>query len=333
MFRWPVSALFVAATLWAQQPPTIRVDVRLAQVTVTVKNPSGELVGSLTKDDFELYDNGVRQEVAVFYRQTEQPVSVSLMIDTSGSTAKELKFEIESASKFLHALLAEGNPQDAVALYSFDYDVTLEHDFTHNFAGLERQLKQLRGSAGTSLYEALVYASRRMEAREGRKVLVIVTDGGDTTSHTDLHTAVREAQLADAVAYPVVVLPITNNAGRNTGGENALAFLAQNTGGRTFYPSTGRELDRVFADIISELRTQYVLGFYPHNAPLTKNPFHKLEVRLKSPDLRPSYRQGYYGEVEGGASDEAARPAVSPERKKPEATKKPEGRKRDRQEN
>jgi len=252
------------------------------------------------------------------------------MIDTSGSTAKELKFEIESASKFLRALLVEGNPKDALALYSFDYDITLEHDFTHNFGGLERQLRQLRGSAGTSLYEAVIYASRRMEGREGRKVLVLVTDGGDTTSKSDLHAAVREAQLADAVAYPVVVLPITNPAGRNTGGENALAFLAQNTGGRTFYPSNAKELDKVFADIISELRTQYVLGFYPHNVPLTKDPFHKLEVRVKSPDLRPSYRQGYYGEVEGGASDEAARPTVNPERKKPE-TKKPDTRKRDRQ--
>src|SRR5215467_16126485 len=98
MFRSSVSAFLLAATLCAQQPQptTIRVDVRLAQVIVTVKNRSGELVGSLGKDDFELYDNGVRQEIAVFSRQTEQPVSVSLMLDTSGSTAKELKFEIES---------------------------------------------------------------------------------------------------------------------------------------------------------------------------------------------------------------------------------------------
>src|SRR5215475_13669272 len=125
MFRWPASALFLVSTLFAQQPPTIRVDVRLMQVTVTVKNRSGELIGSLRKDDFDVYDNGARQDIAVFARQTEQPVSVALMIDTSGSTAKELKFEIESASKFLHALLADGHPNDAVALYSSDYDVTL----------------------------------------------------------------------------------------------------------------------------------------------------------------------------------------------------------------
>src|SRR5438093_969094 len=166
MFRWPDStsqksavAILFAATLFAQPPPTIRVDVRLMQVTVTVKNRSGELVGSLKKDDFEIYDNGAKQEIAVFGRQTDQPISVALLIDTSGSTAKDLKFEVESATHFLHALLAEGNPRDAVALYSFDYDVTLEHDFTHNFTGLDRQLKQFHGSAGTSLYEALVYAS------------------------------------------------------------------------------------------------------------------------------------------------------------------------------
>ena len=138
-----------------------------------------------------------------------------------------------------------------------------------------------------------------MEDREGRKVIVVVTDGGDTTSSTSLQKALAAVQLADAVIYPIVVIPITNDAGRNIGGENALKFMADGTGGRTSLPTLGAELDRAFGDIIRELRTQYLLGFYPRNVPLTKNRFHQLEVRVTRPELRVSARKGYYGEAEG----------------------------------
>jgi Ca-activated chloride channel homolog len=131
-----------------------------------------------------------------------------------------------------------------------------------------------------------------------------------------LKAALKAAQIADAVIYAVVVLPITNDAGRNTGGEHALEFMAQGTGGRTYYPGVNAQLDKAFADIIRELRTQYVLGFYPRNAPLSKNPFHTLEVRTKSADLRVSARNGYYGETEGGGGSAQDRISVSPERTK-----------------
>jgi Ca-activated chloride channel family protein len=313
-FRWSVKLFpLAAATLLLAQEPTIRVNVSLVHVIATVKNKAGELVGTLAREDFEIYDNGVKQEIAVFGRQTEQPLSVALLVDTSGSTAKDLGYETLSAAKFLQALLAEGNPQDRVALYSFNYDIQ-QGGFTRNYAGLERQLKLLRGETGTSLYDAIYYAAQALENREGRKAIVVMTDGGDTTSTRDLKAALKAAQFADAVLYAVVVLPITNDAGRNTGGEHALEFMAQGTGGRTYYPGVNAQLDRAFADIIRELRTQYVLGYYPHDAPLTKNPFHTLEVRTKSPDLRVSARNGYYGEVEGGSGTPPARISVSPER-------------------
>src|SRR5262249_29163925 len=161
--------------------------------------------------------------------QTDQPLSVALLVDTSGSTAKELKYEGESASKFLHALLSDGNPADAVTLFTFDYDVTQMQDFTHNYASLQRPLKLLRGEGGSSGYDAVFYAARALEKREGRKVIIIVTDGGDTTSSRDLKSALKEAQLADAVIYAAVVMPITNEAGRNVGGENALTIMAKGT--------------------------------------------------------------------------------------------------------
>jgi len=312
-------AILCAAALAAQQMDTIKVNVNLVRIVASVKNNAGQLVGTLRQDDFEIYDNGARQEVAVFSRQTEQPLSIALLVDTSGSTAKELKYEGDSAARFLHALLAEGNPEDAVALYSFNYDIRLEHDFTHNYASLERPLKTLHGEASTSLYDAIYYASRALENRQGRKAIIVVTDGGDTTSVRDLKTALKAAQLADAVIYAVVVLPITNDAGRNIGGENALTIMAQGTGGRTFLPSVGKELDKTFSDIIMELRTQYLLGFYPHDVPLKKDPFHRLEVRLKSPELRVSARNGYYGEAEGDSGSPGTRISITPERSVPAA--------------
>jgi Ca-activated chloride channel family protein len=293
-----------------------RADVDLVRVLATVRNQAGELVGALQKGDFDVLDNGVRQEISVFERRTELPLSVALLVDTSGSTNKELLYETDSAARFLRALLSEGNPEDAVALYSFNYEVTVQQSFTHNYRSLEVRLKTLRGDAGTALYDAIFLAARDLEPRPGRKVMVIVTDGGDTASAKDVHAALQGAQLADAVIYPVVVMPITNDAGRNIGGEHALQFMAEGTGGRPFLPSIGAELDRAFGDIITELRTQYLLAFYPHDAPLARDPFHKLEVRVGRPELRVSARNGYYGEVEGGTGTPGARTSIVPEGQK-----------------
>jgi Ca-activated chloride channel family protein len=307
---------FLCAALCAQQAPVFRADVNLVRVLATVKNQAGELVGALQKGDFTVFDNGARQEISVFERRTELPLSIALLVDTSGSTNKELLYETDSASRFLRALLSEGNPEDAVALFSFNYEVTMQHDFTHNYRSLEARLKTLHGDAGTALYDAIFLTARDLEPREGRKVAIIITDGGDTASSKDVHAALQAAQLADAVIYPVVVMPITNDAGRNIGGEHALQFMAEGTGGRPFLPSVGSALDKAFSDIVTELRTQYLLAFYPNDAPLTKDPFHKLEVRVGRPELRVSARNGYYGEVEGGTGTPGARTSVVPDGEK-----------------
>ncbi len=297
----------------AAQDNVIRVNVNLVRVLATVKNPSGELVGSLAKDDFTILDNGVAQQVAVFEHHSEQPLSIMMLIDTSGSTAKDLKFEADSATRFVKAVFAEGNHEDVVALYSFNDEVMQQNYFTRSAASIERSLRTLKGEAGTSLYDAIYLAARELGNREGRKVILIVTDGGDTTSHKDFKAAVEAAQLADAVIYPILVVPITNDAGRNVGGENALTTMAQWTGGHVFPVSLGAGLDQAFAEIIRDLRTQYLLGFYPRDVPLTKERFHRLEVRTKRSDLRVSARNGYYGESEGSSSSD--RISVVPESK------------------
>jgi Ca-activated chloride channel family protein len=176
------SALLSAPLLFGQDDTTIRVNVRLVRILATVKDTSGTLVGSLNKADFEVRDNGAIQQVAVFERQTDQPLSVAVLIDNSGSTAKDLKYETDSVTKFVRALLREGNPEDAVALYSFNWEIVRQNGFTRNVGAIDRSLRLLRGEAGTSLYDAILLASRDIEDRPGRKVLVVVTDGGDTIS-------------------------------------------------------------------------------------------------------------------------------------------------------
>ncbi len=291
-------AFWAALPAVAQEEPYIRVNVQLVRILATVKDPTGALVGSLERSDFEVRDNGALQQISVFERQTDQPLSVAVMIDNSGSTAKDLKYETDSVSRFLRALLREGNPLDSAALYSFNWEIVKQSAFTRNVPVIERKLRALHGEAGTSLYDAILLASRDIEDRQGRKVLVIVTDGGDTTSHTDFQRAIEAAQLADAVIYPILVVPISNDAGRNTGGENALTTMSLRTGGRVFQPTLGAELDQAFDQILRDLRTQYLLAFYPKDVPLTKDRFHQLQVAARDPALRVVARSGYYGEAQ-----------------------------------
>ena len=307
------SLLALAAGLPAlAQPADIRVEVNLVRVLTTVKDPSGQLVGSLPKEDFTILDNGVPQEISYFEHHTEQALSIALLIDTSGSTAKDLKYEVDSITRFLHALFNEGNPQDAVALYSFNYETVAQAYFTHNASTIERRLRTLHGDAGTSLYDAIYVTSRELEGREGRHIMVIVTDGGDTTSNKDFHAALEAAQLADIAIYPVLVVPIPTDAGRNVGGENALTTLSQGTGGHVFLPTLGSEMDQAFTHLIQDLRTQYLLAYYPKDVPLTKNRFHSLEVRVRNPQLRVLARNGYYGEAEGRSGTPSGRIQVVP---------------------
>ena len=289
-----LAAILTAAAL-AQE--VFRVDVKLVRVIATVKDTTGAAVGGLNKEDFTLFDNGVQQEIAVFDRHTAQPLSIALLIDTSGSTGKEMKFEVDSVTRFLNAVIRGGNPEDKVALYSFDWQVMRHVDYSRRPQAFERVLRKFRGEAGTSLYDGIYLASQDISERSGRHVLVVVTDGGDTVSSKNFHDALRAAHDADAVLYSILVMPITNDAGRNIGGENALAGLAQSTGGKVFAPGING-LDMAFDEILKDLRTQYLLGFYPKNVPLTKDPFHKLAIKASRPNLRVISRTGYYGDFE-----------------------------------
>lgn len=292
-----LSAAVAFACMLAAQEPSFKVDVQLVRLLVTVKNPDGDLIGSLESRDFELFDSGVKQDISVFEHQTNQPLSVTLLIDTSGSMDKDLKVATGSLAKFLNALVKEGNPDDAASLYSFNDQVTLLNSFTRRLTRLEDSLKPLKADAGTSLYDAIYLSTSALRSRDGRHVLVVVTDGGDTTSTKKYSDALSSILRAEAVLYPIVIVPISNPAGRNTGGEHALEALAHDSGGLAFFP-TVEQLDRTFSDILRELRTQYLIGYYPHGPTAGDGKFHRIRLELpQRSDLRISTRTGYYGVV------------------------------------
>jgi Ca-activated chloride channel homolog len=274
--------------------PTFSVKVNLVRLLVSVRDSAGAILPHLNKQDFRVADSGVPQEIAVFERNTSLALSVAILIDTSGSTRKDLHDEVESVLRFLPALLGAGNPDDAFALLSFNWRTNMEVDYSRDKKRADRALRALHGEGGTSLYDAVYLASDTLTEREGRHVIVVVTDGGDTTSYKQYGDALAAAQRADAVMYPIVVVPIPNDTGRNVGGEHALATLAASTGGRIFYPEGYSQLNTAFSDIIHELRTQYLLGFYPKAVREAPRLFHPVAVSTRDASLKVSARSGYY---------------------------------------
>lgn len=279
-----------------QEVPVFKSDVRLVRMLCTVRGPGGELVGGLDKEEFQVYDNDVPQTLAVFERSSAQPLSISILIDTSSSTTKDARYELENTRKFIRTLLREGNPKDVAALYSFNDEVTLEQPFTRDIGRLDRRLGGIRGTGGTAIYDAIYFAATDAARRDGRHVVVAISDGGDTASRKKFHDALEALHHANAVFYSIVVVPIEAGAGRNTGGENALIQFSQWTGGKAFFPNSSKVLDQAFADILRDLRTQYLLGYYPRNVPPTLERFHRVRINVSRPNHTVSARNGYYSD-------------------------------------
>jgi Ca-activated chloride channel family protein len=275
--------------------PTFKVDVKLVNVFVTVLDQKGAPVGSLTKDDFRLFEDGNPEHIAVFDRESQLPLSIVLAVDTSLSTRKDLRFELESARRFARSIM---RPVDAMALYEFSEIVNEVVPFTADLKRIDRGISTIRSGSATALYDAVYLGSGTLEKRQGRKVMVVITDGGDTVSKVDYHEALRAAQQAEAIVYSIIVVPIPSSAGRDLGGEHALIQLSHDTGGKYYYADSLDRLDEAFSRISDELRTQYLLAYYPSRR-YADSDFRRIEVRVhgeedKSVPLLARYRTGYY---------------------------------------
>jgi Ca-activated chloride channel family protein len=287
------SVLLVPLALFAQDT-TFRMDVKLVNLFVNVTDKTGSIVGGLAKEDFQVSEDGRPQKIAIFERQSELPLNLTLAIDTSGSTYKDRYLEQEAAKHFIHALLRQ---QDQMSLIEFATDVRQLVDFTNKISQLDHGLSALRGGDATALYDAIYLGSRDLAKKQGRKVLVLVSDGGDTAKSTTYAEAQEQALRSEVMIYSIIDVPIEASAGRDLGGEHALITLAEQTGGKSFYASEGG-LDKAFARVSDDLRTQYLLGYYPHDQVLGLN-FHRLQVtvpRAAADAFNIRYRTGYYAD-------------------------------------
>lgn len=280
----------------AEEPVVFTADVQLVTLPVTVKDARGAPMADLGAEDFRILEQGEPREIAVFERRTNRPLSVALMLDASLSTAIELRYERKSAARFLARLLGSGSqPSDRAAVYEFSSGVAELAPFTSDERRLKKALEAVRPESGTSLYAAVLLASEELARREGRRVIVLITDGGDTTSDVRFADALRAVHAAEAAAYPLIVLPIRSDAGRNRGGEHALILLAERSGGEAFVQHGTENLDAAFDDVLRSLRTQYLLGFYPQGGgKAAADTFREVEVQVAREGATVLARSGYY---------------------------------------
>jgi len=292
-----VCAVFVAASgrLLAEEPETtIKVDVKLVNVFVTVTDARGAPVANLQKENFLLKEDGKEQKIAIFSRESALPLSIVLSVDTSLSTRKDLPLELISARKFAHAIV---RPQDGLAVYKFSETVSQMVPFTSDLKKIDAGIDRERNGSATALYDAIFLGSQALSRRQGRKVMVVITDGGDTMSQVNYKEALRAAQEAEAIIYSIIIVPIEADAGREEGGEHALIQISTDTGGKYYYATSLPQLDDAFRQISDELRTQYLLAYYPSQR-YSNSEFRQLRVDLaNAPPGGPyqsHYRAGYY---------------------------------------
>jgi Ca-activated chloride channel family protein len=280
---------------------TIHVETRLVNVAVNVEDAHGAPVGGFEKKDFHLFEDGAAQTIAVFEREATTPLSIMLAIDASETVVTSERLEREAAQHFVRAIL---RPQDEISLMDFADTVREIVPFTNQARRIEQGLGEIRRGDETALYNAVYLASQRLaaiSAAEGRRrVLVIISDGGDSVGGKSYAQAVEEAERAGAVIYAIIIVPIAADAGRDTGGEHTLIQISEDSGGKYYYVVDPKDLEPAFRHISDELRTQYLLGYY---APQQGggDEFRRIKVKLSDAALNEQYnlryRPGYFADA------------------------------------
>jgi Ca-activated chloride channel homolog len=242
---------------------TVKVNVNLVTVLVSVLDEHNRPAPNLPVEAFQVLEEGNQQKIDVFEQETKQPLDIALMIDTSLSAHKEIVFERDAAANFIKQVL---RPDDSLSVFAFDESVTQVAKFSSDVASLQAAVHKITDGAGTSIYDAVLLGSRALNTRpnERRRVIIMVTDGGETTSRADFESARKGALGAGILLYTIIVRPVRNENGRNTAGEHALQTITETTGGAMFYPESMEELPIIFDRIDAELRTQYRLAYYPN---------------------------------------------------------------------
>ncbi len=294
---------------------SLRVDVRLVNVFATVTDSAGRYVGGLTKDDFNLDEDGVPQAIAHFSQDEQVPVSVGILFDASGSMENKLRTATMAVDRFIRTI----HPDDDIFLMTFAGRTGLRQDFTDNREKLSKALRSITATGATSLYDALEEGLTKIKAgRHQKRAILLITDGADTGSATRFPEALRHLRESELLVYPLGISAISYASGSEhvpfnwppplsgsvrTGVSNrrdavdmdVLHTLANESGGHAFLlndsliGNTG-QIDKILSQVAEELRSQYTLAFYPAHP--DDGRFHTLKVRTK-PGLQVRARPGY----------------------------------------
>ncbi len=288
-----------------QDEATFSTEVKVVSVLATVRTKSGQLVTDLGKDDFALTENKRPQEIKYFSRESDLPLTIGLLVDTSLSQTKVLEAERSASFDFVDQVLREG--KDKVFVTQFDMAVMMRQQPTSSRRDLEQSLPyvdtpsksdlQAQRGGGTLLFDAVVKASREIMSGLGnRKALIILSDGGDNGSDETLESAVEAAQRADTLIYSILYADSSYYGGFGSGeGKTAMQRLAKETGGSFFEVSKKLNIHQIYSIIEQELRSQYDLGFVS-DQPVRISEFRTIQLTTKRKDLTIESRDRYWAQ-------------------------------------
>lgn len=281
--------------------PTLKLEARLVTVAVNAVDEKGAPIGGLEQKNFRLLEDGHEQKIAFFDKQSGTPLSIVLALDGSESVLRNEKLEKQAAVKFIKTML---RAQDSLDLMEFSDDVQELVPFTNERERIESGFDHLVRGDATALYDAIYLASQRLGETSStggrRRVLVLITDGGDTVHGVRYTQALEQAQRAGVMVYSLIVIPIYADAGRNTGGEHALMQMADDTGGKYYYVEEARDLAPAFEKLSDDLRNQYVIGYYAPAKTIQSRSdgFRALKIEIidtpNADKIQLRYRTGYY---------------------------------------
>ena len=275
-----------------QDEPTFSTDVKVVNILANVRTKSGQIVNDLTKDDFSILENGRPEAIKYFSRESDLPLTIGLMVDTSMSQARVLESERSASFQFVDQVLRDG--KDKVFVTQFDMAVLTRQALTSSRHDLEQTLPfvdtpskkelQAQRGGGTLLFDAVVQSSREiMSGQRNRKAMIILSDGGDNGSDQTLTSAIEAAQRADTLIYSIYFADPGYGGGGGEG-KSAMERLARETGGSFFVVSKKQTINQIYEVIEEELRSQYNLGFVS-DQPVRVSEFRKLQLTTNRKDL------------------------------------------------
>src|ERR1700733_11485480 len=307
--RWPIIILTLLLPISAQTPeadqPTFSTDVKVVNILATVKTKSGQLINDLTKEDFSLTENKRPQDIRYFSRESDLPLTIGLMVDTSMSQKRVLESERSASFQFVDQVLRPG--KDKVFVTQFDMAVMTRQKLTSSRRDLEESLPyvdtpsknelEAQRGGGTLLFDAVVKASREiMIGQSNRKAMIILSDGGDNGSDETLASAIEAAQRADTIIYSILFSDATFYGGYgDPEGRTRMIRLGKETGGSFFQVSKKQSIEQIYGIIEQELRSQYNLGFVS-DQPVRVSEFRTLQLGVKRKDLIVQARDRYWAQ-------------------------------------